>query len=264
MPDEERGVEEGSGAAQVDAPSPVEEPAAVAPVEEPAAVAEPAPPAPTVPPEPVATLPPAAPAFDTAALKPHRKRTGLIVVVASIVLLLLACVVIGPLVYKALIGRATPGVTAVAPARAKIDTAIGFVKAAQNGDVLAFKGFLPEGVRSAITDEQWATLVTEETSSSYTFSPPAWSGDTTAVVTWSTTDTSGTLTFSMDPVNPLSVVMTVGIAGETVEADSIVVAAAGAEWRIVSISDGVTTTAFDAEYVKNMVATSTPDATAAP
>jgi hypothetical protein len=250
MSDDERGVEEVTPAEVTDE-SAVSEPAAPAsesesvPAPEPAPTAEPA----------SAPVPMTSAASEPEALSP-RKNTGLIVVVAAIVIVLLAVVFAGPGLYTAVIKKSTPAATTATPSKAKITVTIGFVKALLNGDTLAIKGFLPPDVQSAITDAQWAQLASQDTSPVVQFAEPTWSGDSTAVVAIATTDTTGTLTFGVDAANPLSIVMQADIGGTT-ENDTIVLVQAGSDWRVVSISNGSQTTAFDAKLVKSMVSTAT-------
>jgi hypothetical protein len=189
--------------------------------------------------------------------KPPRKNTGLIVVVASIVLILLACVFIGPVLYRAVTktGPASTTETAtVAPTKAKITVTIGFVQALLNGDTMAIKAFLEDDVQSAITQAQWEELASLDASAVVTFDPAVWAGDSKATVTLSAEDATGTLVFTTDAANPLSINMQADIAG-TVESDAIILAPAGSGWRVVSISNGTDSTVFDAALVKSMVAT---------
>jgi hypothetical protein len=281
MSDEERGVEEGSDEAVVEEPEavePVEEPEAVEPVEEPEAVepaeedvaAEPVEQEPAIP-EPEAPVVPTsdgfwatgAPAPDPEALKPARKQTGLIVVVASIVLVLLVCVFAGPALYKAIVGRSTPEVTSTAASKAKITVTIDFVKALLNSDTMAIKALLPDEVQNAITAAQWTEIASEDASAVVVFAPAIWSGDAKAVVTLTAPDTTGTLTFTIASADATSVAMAADIAGST-EMDTIELVAAGANWRVVSISNGTDTTLFDVALVQSMVASPTPDPSTAP
>ena len=187
-----------------------------------------------------------------------RKNTGLIVVVASIVLVLLAVVFAGPALYTAVIKQNAPAASASAPAKAKITVAIGFVKALLNGDTLAIKGYLPPNVQSAITDAQWADLAAQDSSPSVQFADPKWSGDTTAVVALAAQDATGSLTFGLDAAKPLAVVMRAEISGTT-EIDTITLVQVGSGWGVVSISNGTETTVFDAKLVQSMVATGTAE-----
>lgn len=254
MSDDERGVEE------VPADDVTEETAETGSAVEPEAEAAPEPelapePAPETPAMQAAPVPMPSPVTEVDELSP-RKNTGLIVVVAAIVLILIAVVFAGFSLYPALIKRSASSTTTASVSKAKITVTIGFVKALLNGDTMAIKGFLPPDVQGAITDAQWAQLASQDASPVVQFAEPKWSGDTTAVVAIAAPDTTGTLTFGLDAVKPLSVVMQAEIAGTT-EIDTVVLVQVGQDWRVVSISNGTETTAFDAKLVKSMVATAT-------
>jgi hypothetical protein len=195
------------------------------------------------------------------------KRTGLFVLVAALVLVLLAAVVAGPIMFAAIskTSSSSSSTTTLTPARAKITVSIAFVKALLNGDTLAIKAYLRDSVQKAITDAQWKELAAQDTTSEIQYTAPVWSGDTTAVIKLSAADSTGvestgTLTFKYDETEPLSVVMSADIGGTT-EVDTIVVEQSGTDWRIVSISNGSQTTTFDATLIKSMVSTSTASGT---
>lgn len=207
---------------------------------------------PTPEPEPVA----AAPVTSLDDLEPPRNRTGLVVVIVAIVLLLIAAVVGIPLVYQAMKATNTPAATTSTPSRQKITVGIDFVEALLNGDTLAIKSHLTDTAQKAITDEQWQGLASQDASAIAQFSTPAWSGDSTAVVTLTAQDATGTLTFSVDPAKPLSVVLKADLAG-SVEMDVLTLVQAGTGWRVVSLSNGTETTKFDAELIKSMITTPT-------
>jgi hypothetical protein len=257
MSDDERGVDELPPTEVTDEPAAME-PATTTEKEAPAqpvteAAMEPEAEASAEPGETGAPM--ASPVTELDELAP-RKNTGLIVVVASIVIVLLAVVFAGPALYTAVIKKSAPAASTASVSKAKLTVAIGFVKALLNGDTLAIKGFLPPDVQGAITDAQWAQLASQDASAVVQFATPKWSDDTTAVIAIAAQDTTGTLTFGLDAAKPLSVVMHADIAGTT-EIDTVVLVQVGSDWRVVSISNGTQTTAFDAKLVKSMVSTAT-------
>jgi len=202
---------------------------------------------------------------------PRQSRTGLIVALVAVVLLVGAFVLAGPMLFS-LVNKSTnsSSTTTVAPTRAKITVAIDFVKALLNGDTLAIKTFLRDDAQAAISEDQWTELAAQDSTSVITYTPAAWSGDTTAVIKFTAPDTAGadstgTLTFAYDETEPLTIVMS-AVIGETTEVDKVVLAQAGTGLRVVSISNGTQTTTFDAALIKSMVDTSTaaPSTTTTP
>jgi hypothetical protein len=273
MSDEETKPEELSDATEVAEPDLADsaaEPVVAEPEHEPEpeAAAEPEPedapeiepgaePVPVPEPEPAPEAQPVSAVFEAELLEPPRKHTGLIVVVASLVLLLAAFVFIGPFLYKAVFTATSAPTSSVAPSKAKITIAIGFVEALLNGDTLAIKPFLQDNAQKAITDAQWKLLAAQDATPAVTFAAPTWTGDTKADVKLSAQDTTGTLTFTIDPAKPLTVLMSADIGG-TAEHDTVILVQAGSDWRVLSISNGTDTTTFDATLVKSMVSTDTP------
>lgn len=180
-------------------------------------------------------------------------RAGLVVMIVVILLLLLACVLGGPVLYQAI--RKTTGTkqTTASPQRAKIETTIGFMEAMLNNDALAIKPFLIDAAQNSVTETGWAAIASASTTGSATFSDPVWSGDTTAVVTFSTAEATGTLTFAMDPTKPDAVVMD-GLSAAGAEHDVIGLVKAGAGWRALTLDYGAPeVVTFDAAFVKAMV-----------
>lgn len=227
------------------------EPADAAPLDE----EEPAAPAEAGLPEPSGTeFPPMAPTPMT----PQRNRTGLVVVVIAILLILGACVATGLLLLPRLQKAGTTGTqAAVTVPHAKLQTAIGFMEALLNNDTMAIKPFLADSAQNAITLAQWKSIESATTTGSATFTAPVWTDDTKARVTFQNADTTGTLTFSLDSTKPNDVTM-VGASADASETDSVSLVAAGSAWRVSAItSQGGGTTTFDATFVKSMVATGT-------
>lgn len=190
-------------------------------------------------------------------LEAPRPRTGLVIVMASIVLLLIALVAGMLVLYPALQKKAaSPAATQASVSRAKIETGIGFVKALLNGQTMQIKAFLPDSVQGAISESEWTGIAAQDASAVVSFAPAVWTGDSKAVIALQSQDTTGTMTFTINPAKPLAVVMTADIDGST-EVDTVTLVAAGTGWRVVSISNGTDTTVFDDALVKSMVSTDT-------
>lgn len=231
-------------------------------------------PEPMMPAQDVAPEPPVAeaPATVTEPAAPQKSRTGLIVVVGAILLLLVAFVVAGPMLFS-LVSKTSGGASSTSttsPTKAKITVAIGFVKALLNGDTLAIKTFLRDDAQAAISEDQWTELASQDSTTAISYTETKWTGDTTAVVSFTApdaagTESTGTLTFAFDETEPLTIVMS-AVIGDTTEVDKVVLEAVGTGWRVVSISNGSQTTNFDAALIKSMVdtATAAPSKTTTP
>jgi hypothetical protein len=248
MSDEERGIDE------VEEATPVEE--TVAPEAD----------------ELVAQEAPLAPPIEPAELEPPRKQTGLIVVVASMVLLMILAVFAGPPLYdavnRALSGKPSVATETVSPAKARLTAAIEFVKASVNNDLMAAKRYLTDEAQAAATDAEWLAAATRFTTNGVVFADPAWSGDTTAVLTFSApnpmtgVEDTGTLTLGTAGAEP-PVVTVLFEAGGQSDMTSLSMLLAGSTWRVVSeTGSSGAPRAYDAGFVKSVVATATIEETA--
>jgi len=197
---------------------------------------------------------PVYPSMPALPVTPPRNRTGLVVIVVVILLLLCACVLGGPVLFQAVTKTTTATKpTTASPTRAKIMATLGFMEALLVGDIKAAKPFLTDAAQKSVDETGWADIASASPTATVAFSAPAWSGDTTAVVTFSNADTSGTITFSADTSKPDSVIMN-GVSSSGSERDTIALVKEGAEWRIVSLDNGAgDVTTFDAEFVKSML-----------
>lgn len=253
MSDEEVGTEEVK-----DAVDPEEvvaaEPAEVGAAAEPAAVVTPpAPPAPPVA-EPVTAMSP-------------RKNTGLIVVVGSIVLILVLALVFWQPMFdaakKMTSGTPTSTTEVVSPAKAKVTATIGFVEAYMDQDVLKMKPFLTDEAQAAALEADWKATAATIPTGSITFTAPVWSGDTTAVLTFSAPDlasgseTTGTLTFGYSDTAPLAVTMLFD-SGGSADTVTFTLVQGGTTWRIVSETSSGGGGSYDATFVQSIITSATP------
>lgn len=210
--------------------------------------------------------PPAASPMEPADLEPPRKQTGLIVVVASMVLLLILAVFAGPPMYDAvnkwLSGKSPVTTETLSPAKAKITATIGFVQAYMDTDVLKLRPFLTDEAQAAATDAQWTATAATLATGAITFNAPVWSGDTTAVVTFSAPDaltgseTTGTLTFGTTDAQPPTVTMVFDSAGSADEV-TFTLLSSGSTWRVVSETSAGGSGNYDAEFVGSIIPTDT-------
>jgi hypothetical protein len=214
-----------------------------------------------------ATPPLAPPVLEPSDALPPRKQTGLIVVVGSIVLILvLALVFWQPMfdaVSKMTAGKPSVTTETVSPAKAKITTTIGFVEAYMDTDVLKLKPYLVDAAQAAATDTDWSIAASQTGTVGYVFTPPVWTGDTTAALTFSVfdplagADVTGTLTFGYAETSPLSVsTLLASGASSDIIVFTLVQAASG--WRVASFSIAGQEYPLDVEFVSSIVPTSTP------
>lgn len=186
---------------------------------------------------------------DAEAAGTPRSRTGLMVVVTAIIVIVIAGV-LGLLWMR---GAASPNASSAT--RAKVTTAVGFVEAILDGDTMAIKPFLTDSAQNAASAEQWAEIASSDTTGLVTFTTPVWTGDTKAFVSLSAQGTTGTMVFTYDSAKPLDVTMLATAAGTT-ETDTVTLVAAGSSWRVVSIANSTNKTVFDAAMIKSIIPTS--------
>lgn len=200
------------------------------------------------------TRQPVYPAAPVLPIAPQRNRTGLVVVVVSIVLLLCACVLAGPILFRAISKTTgTKQTTSASPDHSRITAAVGFMEALLNNDTMAIKPYLTDAAQKAITVKDWESIASQATTAAATFSAPVWSGDTTAVVTFSAATATGTITFALDPSKADAVTMD-GASASGTEHDIIGLTKAADGWRVLTLDNGAgDVTSFDATFVKSMV-----------
>ena len=188
---------------------------------------------------------------------PPAKRTGLVVVVAALLLLLVAGIAGAMLLVPAF--RSGQGLAGSDPkaAKARVEAAIGVMKALRINDIGAVRPFLVDAAQKAITDDEWGAAASASEVSSATFGPTVWSGDTTATVGYEIDGGKGTLTFAANPDKRNTVTMTeVGPDGEVVY--DIGLTPVGTGWRAISLTPRAEPFNLDVDFVKSLVATSTP------
>ena len=260
MSDEEVGTEEvndAPGAEEAAVAEPVEEPVAAEPV---AAETPPAPPVIPPMPEPATAMQP-------------RKRTGLMVVVGSIALILVLALVFWQPMFDALnkVTSGSPATTTetLSPAKAKVTATIGFVEAYMDQDVLTMKPYLTDEAQAAAPDADWKSTAAQIPTGSVSFTAPVWSGDTTAVLTFSAPDltsgseTTGTLTFGYAEANPLAVTMLFD-SGGSADVITFTLLQSGTTWRVVSESSSGGNGDYDATFVQSIITSATPSDTTTP
>jgi hypothetical protein len=182
-----------------------------------------------------------------------RNRAGLIMVVVAILLIFVACVATALLLVPAVRKAGVPtAATAVSAERAKMQVSIGFMEALLTNDTMRIKPYFTAAAQAAATATQWATIASVYATGSATFDAPVWTGGTHAVVRFASADSSGTLTFVLEPAKPNDVVVK-GVSGSASETDTVVVIRDGGAWRVHALaSQGGGTTTYDPAFVKQM------------
>jgi hypothetical protein len=182
-----------------------------------------------------------------------RKRTGLIVVVGALLLLLVAGVAgAGQLIS---LSRRTVGGDA-GSSKPRIEAAIEFMKTAiVPNNIGAVKPFLTDDAQNAITASQWAEVASATAGDvvpTTTFSATEWTNDTTASVSYESDVTTGTMLFAPSPDQPDVVVLTDVVPDGPMVYD-IALVAAGSDWRVVSYTPRQDKFFLDATWVKSLL-----------
>ena len=185
---------------------------------------------------------------------PPVKRTRLVVVVAALLVLFVAGVAGGMLLQPLFRSQAVPDRRDASQDKARIEVAVGLMKALRINDLGAVKPFLTDTAQSAITAEQWSQLTSASEIASATFAAAKWSGDTTATIGYEIDGGTGTMSFAPSPDEPDVVVMTeVGPDGELVYDIGLVPVGSG--WRAVSLTPKAETYPLDADFVRSLIST---------
>jgi hypothetical protein len=204
-----------------------------------------------------------APSMD--AMSPKR-RTGLIVVVGALLLLLIAGVAGAAQLMPLFRSTTGPEERDTTGDNARITFAIEFMeKVIIPNDVAAVKPFLTDDAQNAITAAQWsevASMGAESVVASVTFTPAAWTGETTATVGYNVEETTGTMLLAQSPDEPNTVVLT-DIGAEGPQIYDIVLAPAGSGWRVLSYTPRSEKFFLDAAWVESLAAPA-PDEVPAP
>jgi hypothetical protein len=188
---------------------------------------------------------------------PKPKGTGLVVVIAALLLLLVAGVAGAMLLVPVLRGGKGTVTTDAAATKARVETAIGVMKALRTNDLEGIRPFLVDSANKAITDAQWAEVAGASQVSSATFSPTIWSDDTTASVDYTIDGAAGTMTFAPNRETPNTVTMTeVGADGTLVYDIQLTQVKTG--WRASVLTPRAQPFKLDAAFVKSLVTTQAP------
>lgn len=194
----------------------------------------------------------AAPSPTPSGTLPPSKRTGLVVVVAALLLLLVAGVAGAMLLVPAFRSEQGRTRTDATTTKARIEAAIGVMKALRVNDLAAVRPFLVDSAQKAITDAQWNEAAAASEVASATFAPIVWSGDTTASVDYTIDEGTGTMVFAMSPDKPDVVTMTeTGPDGELVY--DVELTAVGTGWRALALTPRAEPFNLDVEFVKSLV-----------
>jgi hypothetical protein len=230
-------------------------------------VADAAPSAPSVPaasvppaaaPYPVPVVPPAAPPYSAPVAPPKKKRTGLIIALVIIGLLLLCGCGIGVFVVMAAnlsdsstsssSSSSEPAVSATE--KAKVEAALAFVKGITKGDAELMKSVMPAATLAAMQPDFWTSFV-ESTAAgaASTLGKETWKG-ASVTIDAQAAGGPGTMTLSISATDP-SMVQLHNVRADKSTNDSIIelVDEDGA-WKVLSFSNGDNKLPFEAEALK--------------
>lgn len=185
---------------------------------------------------------------------PPVKRTRLVLVAAALLVLFVAGVAGGMLLQPLFRPQAAPDRRDTSQDKARIEVAIGLMKALRVNDLGAVKPFLTDAAQSAITAEQWSQVASASEIATATFAATKWSGDTTATIGYEVEGGTGTMAFAPSPDEPDVIVMTeTGPDGELVY--NIGLVPVGSGWRAVSLTPKAETYPLDADFVRSLIST---------
>lgn len=188
---------------------------------------------------------------------PPARRTGLIVVVAALLLLLVAGVTGAMLLVPAFRSGTVAVDPGAATAKARVEAAIGVMKALRINDLAAVRPYLTDSAQKAITDAQWGEAAAASEVASAAFAPTVWSGATTATVGYELDGATGTMTFAPNPGKPNVVTMTeAGPDGDLVY--DVALTAVGTSWRAVALTPRTEPFKLDEAFVKSLLETPAP------
>jgi hypothetical protein len=185
--------------------------------------------------------------------EPPARRTGLVVVVAALLLLLVAAIA-GAMLLQPVFRTVFPAATQrdATQDKARVEAAIGLMKALRINDIPKVKPFLTDTAQKAITAEQWASAGEASEVPSATYAPTKWSGAATATVDYDIDGETGSMVFAPNPTKPALVTMTEsGPDGDLVY--DIALVDSGSGWRVVSLTPKAETFPLDAEFVRSLI-----------
>ncbi|MDO8915483.1 MAG: hypothetical protein Q7W16_05315 [Coriobacteriia bacterium] len=199
-----------------------------------------------------ATVPPVAAPYTTpvTAAAPKKKRTGLIIALVIVGLLLLCGCGVGVFVFIAASSSDSSSSTsepvATATEKAKLTTALSFVKSMAKGDAELMKSVMPAETLSAIPDEFWTAFVeSTAASASSVYGKETWKGATLTIDAQSNQG-SGTVTLKISATDPDSIDLQTVRADKSTTDSVMKLGQEGGAWKVLSFSSGAETIPFDA------------------
>jgi hypothetical protein len=182
---------------------------------------------------------------------PQRNRTGLVVIIIAAVLILGACLATGLLLGPTL--QKTGTSSSSTPARAKVQTTIGFLHVLFGEDAFGIKPYLTDAAQNAVTGKQWQTIASAIATVQVTFGAPKWSSAAPPGVGVSSEGSPGAVELGSDEATSAPVVNLLLTASGTTSKAAVTLVKVGSDWRIVSVA-GETgeKTMYDAAFVKNL------------
>jgi hypothetical protein len=209
-------------------------------------------------PYPVPVVPPVASPYAAPVAPPKKKRTGLIIALVIIGLLLLCGCGIGVFVVMAanFSDSATPsassssGPTVSATEKAKLEAALAFVKGITKGEAELVKSVMPAATLAAMPADFWTSFV-ESTAAgaASTLGKETWKG-ASVTIDAQAAGGPGTMTLSISATDPNTVQLHNVRADKTTNDSTIELVDEEGAWKVLAFSNGENRLPFGAEALK--------------
>lgn len=205
---------------------------------------------------PASAIPYAAPVTSA---PPKKKRTGLVIALVIVGLLLLCGCGIGTFFLLAANSSDPSGPSSSsqpvtsATDRAKLEAALTLVKSMAKGDGELMKRVMPAATIVAMPVEFWDEFVASTATGASVLGKETRMGATITIATQSNKG-SGTITLKISATDPAAVDVH-NVRGDKSTSDSVVkLGDEGGKWKVLSLTTGGTTIPFDAEGLKAFIA----------
>ncbi len=191
---------------------------------------------------------------------PKKKRTGLIIALVLVGLLLLCgCAAVGGLVLFASDSRQetssqpTPKVVVSKDDTAKLEAALTLVKAMNTGDAELLKSVMPAATAAGVSPDFWTSFVQSTSADAPKLGTVDRKAETIVVETIYDAGT-GSMTFTISPTDGDSVDIHTVRADKSTTDSVAKVGKEGEAWKVLALSNGTTTIPFDLDGLNAFLA----------
>jgi hypothetical protein len=209
-------------------------------------------------PYPVPAVPPMAPPYAAPVAPPKKKRTGLIIALVIIGLLLLCGCGIGTVIFFASnssessssssSSSSEPAVSATE--KAKLETALVFVKSMVKGDAELMKSVMPAATVAAMPAEFWTSFVdSTAASAATTLGKETWDG-ASVTIEGQSDQGPGTMELSISTTEPNAALLHNVRADKSTNDSTIELVEEDGAWKVLSFASGDNKVPFEVEALK--------------